>query len=146
MISTAEGLGVRKISGEQKLRMNKFRTILWVFSILILIQALLPINNPENKLNHIYLFSFRADYLIHMSLLICWMTLYYLAFFRHTSFTVRRLFLFLGPGIIMAVCSECIQLFIKYRTFSMNDMIANLTGVVLSLPLIIVVQVLVRDK
>lgn len=87
---------------------------------------MLPINSKESVLNNNYILSIRGDYFGHAVLFLPWMWLKPLK-----SFNPRKgLWLFLG--LIFASLSECMQYLLPYRSFNINDMAANGTGILLS--------------
>lgn len=90
------------------------------YAILIVLVAVIPIGSSE-QLDKTFIFHFRADYLLHSAVFIPW------AFFCVK--TNKRLPLWLFAGMLYGVASEVVQYWIPYRSFNINDMLANLIGV-----------------
>jgi VanZ family protein len=96
-----------------------------LFTLAIILLALLPLNSAQFTLNNIYILSFRLDYLAHFAIFIPWMGLAWLAWdvsFRK-SFGNALLWVFIG--ILFASFSEGIQYFLSYRSFNINDLVGN---------------------
>lgn len=106
------------------------RTLLISYTLLIVLLAVLPINNGD-KLNDIFILQVRGDYLVHCALFIPLMALIRL----YTGHTFRTAGLktaaWIFAALILAVLTEYIQFFLTYRAFNINDMAANVMGVVL---------------
>lgn len=87
---------------------------------MILLLVTIPVGNSE-KLDNIYVLRFRGDYIVHALMFVPW------AFVR----PVKRIsvFVWLLLGLVLAVGGEGIQYFIPYRAFNINDMVANVMGV-----------------
>ena len=43
-------------------------------------------------------------------------------------------------GILFAIITEAIQLFLPYRTFNINDLISNTLGIILGFPIILLIN------
>ena len=99
--------------------------------------SVLPINGSSSSLNHIYLIHIRLDYLGHAALFLPWVPL---MTWIINSVAKRSCFLFLAitvlSGLIFGALTEGIQYFLSYRSFNINDLIANLLGVILGIPLV----------
>ncbi len=99
---------------------SKFIFFSYIFALLVLSVI------PFSKSKHIHLpmlkMEFRADYLIHFFL--------YLPFARlfHMAYT-KRLNIKILSGILFAFITEFIQYYLPYRTFNINDLLANILGV-----------------
>lgn len=115
--------------------MPKKLFILYIIIVLLLIT--LPINGKESRINHIYVLSFRLDHIFHVLLFCPWMFfLKYikLIFFNKELSAVKWLMI----GLFFCVFTECMQYFIPYRAFNINDLIANSIGITLSLLLYLI--------
>ena len=118
------------------LRMKHTKIIFWIFTILIIGQAIAPINGVNSKLNNTFVFAIRLDYLVHVAMFAGLSVLFRLAYFRQQSLISSKALLFFGVMLAAAFFSEAIQWRVPYRVFNINDLIANFLGVLLSLPLI----------
>ncbi len=87
----------------------------------------LPINSPSAKINRIYFLNIRLDHLIHLLLFFPWMWL--IGFVRKPSGAAKWVMI----GLVFAVISELIQILQPYRSFNLNDLIANCLGIILGL-------------
>jgi VanZ family protein len=99
------------------------------YTALIILLSVLPINNSNSFLNNQFILSFRLDYLVHFGIFIPWMFLIWLFTgerFKNTPWKPLRWIL---VGLILAVTTECIQYFLPYRAFNINDLVANILGV-----------------
>jgi VanZ family protein len=116
--------------------MKYFKAIFWLFSAIIILQAVAPINGPNSKLNQVYIFFIRLDYLIHTGMIMCLSVLFRIAYFPKPRMILRKELIFFGVILFAAILSEAVQLLVPYRTFNINDLTANLLGVICSIPLI----------
>jgi VanZ family protein len=82
----------------------------------------LPLNSAQ-QLNDIMVLSFRGDYLLHAIVFMPWM--YFCLIYRH------GVFLWMSIGLMFAACSEGLQYLLPYRAFNINDLVANMMGVLL---------------
>jgi len=101
----------------------KYRKILfWVYLVSIFLLVTLPLNSA-GELNNINILQLRGDYFFHIVMFLPW------AFFR----------LVFGQkgwswgvfGLFFAAGSEGIQYLLPYRAYNMNDLMANMLGVLL---------------
>lgn len=100
----------------------------------------MPINNSNSKLNNTYLFVFRMDYVVHASIFLVLSVLHRLAYLQKENFSLGREFFYFGLLLFIAVMLEVLQLIVTYRVFNINDLAANIIGVILSIPLIWQIQ------
>ena len=110
----------------------KQNTIIWffrVYTIVIILLCVLPINSSDSSLNNTYLISIRLDYLAHFILFIPWMFL--LKKYSNVSFYKNTLkaTLLIIIGLLFAFGLEFIQYYLPYRAFNINDLIANGIGI-----------------
>jgi VanZ family protein len=104
--------------------------LFWVYTISIPILAVLPINGSNSRLNNTYLVSIRLDYLLHVGIYFLWMILYKLAYSsKIAAFRKNESLLLVLLVVLFALLSEVVQSLIPYRSFNINDLIANLIGV-----------------
>lgn len=117
--------------------MKFIRKVFWLFTLAILILAVLPINGPNNPMNNTYLVYIRTDYLIHASIFAAWILLYKIAFLPSRGFfTLHHLLPLALIVSLLAVISEFAQLITPYRSFNFNDLIANFLGIFLGFGLL----------
>ena len=108
---------------------KKIDLLFWFYTVVIILLCILPINGFQSSLNNIYIMSVRLDYLVHLFLFIPWMFL--LKYYTLQSFhkSIGKTILFISAGCIFAFGSELIQLYLPFRAFNINDLIANMTGI-----------------
>lgn len=119
--------------------MKPLQKLFWVYTVIIPLLAVLPLNGTNSRLNNTYIISIRLDYLLHVGIFTLWLILYRVAYFStKTNYrrgeTVKLISLFL----LFAILSEVIQSFIPYRSFNLNDLIANFLGVIIGLLILFV--------
>jgi VanZ family protein len=107
------------------------KKLLISYSLLIILLAVLPINGPNSFFNDNYILEIRMDYLAHFAIFIPWMILVWL--YKKLIFKVLPLktITWLLIGLFLGLFAECIQYFLPYRTFNINDLAANTIGVLL---------------
>jgi len=108
---------------------NNINKFFWFYTLMVILLCILPINSSESSLNNIYIISIRLDYLVHLFLFSPWMFLW--KYFTKHSFhkNVSKTILFISVGCMFAFGAELIQLYLPYRAFNINDLIANMTGI-----------------
>ncbi|MFT4805488.1 MAG: VanZ family protein [Psychroserpens sp.] len=115
-----------------------FKALLGIYTVGILLLVILPINGKDQvfgHLNNTYIINIRLDYISHFLLFIPWVAIVYLtfgkevAFFNFDTYTLISLLTF-------AIFAESIQYFLPYRTFNINDLLANVFGVLLGIILV----------
>lgn len=106
---------------------------LYVYIVAIMLSAVLSLNGSAAKLNDIYILEFRADYLIHAGLFIFLMFLisrtYHVSFRRDK----KKALLWLVIALALAFVAEWVQHFVPSRVYNINDIIANMLGVLIGL-------------
>lgn len=112
---------------------NLARFCLYVYIVLIFLVACLSLNGVSRALNETFILEFRADYLIHMGLFLFLMFLISRAY--HVNFRTRpyAVVMWTSIAIFIAFIAEGVQYFLTYRAFNINDLIANILGVVLGM-------------
>lgn len=100
----------------------KSKTTFYLYCLIITLLVILPINSSK-ELNNITILHFRADYLFHALLFIPW------AFFNRSL--EKRLWFWLLLGLVFASVSEFLQFFLPYRSYNINDLLANTIGLIL---------------
>jgi VanZ family protein len=104
----------------------KHKKLVFCFYVLSLILlAVLPINSQNSyTLNNSFVIHIRLDHFLHGITFFPWVLL------AKWSYPARNTILVFA-GLIAAVLLECVQFFLSYRTFNINDMIYNVTGVLI---------------
>jgi glycopeptide antibiotics resistance protein len=112
----------------KKLKDKLFNNRIWFFSYLIFIVLLvsLPLNT-SGELNDINIIQIRGDYFFHALLFLPWV------FFKPAI--NLRFFWFSFAGLLIAAGSEALQYLLPYRAWNINDLIANVSGVVIGIAL-----------
>lgn len=127
-ISDPNKVGLFKIKGKG----------LFLFYLIALsLISVLPINGSSSPLNHIYLIHIRLDYLGHAALFVPWVPLVvWLGIFgqKRTFFWILAITIL--SGVLLGTLTEGIQYFLSYRSFNINDLIANILGVLLGIPMV----------
>jgi VanZ family protein len=126
--------------------MKFIRTVFWSFAIAIVVQAILPINGANSKLNQSYFFLWRLDYLAHIAMFASLSVLLRLAYFPQAGSDIRRELIFFGVMVFAGISSEAVQLFVRFRAFNINDLIANFLGIVVGIPLTWLCRVIVSPR
>jgi VanZ family protein len=93
--------------------------------------------NGGSKINNIFIVEIRADYLIHVAL---YLPIGFLAraYFQNNARSSFKFILVSGIGsLAFASGMEYAQFFTTWRSFNINDLIANNIGVTLSYALLL---------
>ena len=86
--------------------------------------ALLPLNGPGSGMEDVFVLSLRLDYLLHGVMFVPFICLARRSPYRHFPG-----FLLLISALAFAAFCEIIQWPLSYRAFNVNDLVANLAGV-----------------
>lgn len=113
------------------------RNLLYIYVIIVLLLVILPLNSATTA-NDIFVLKLRADYLLHIFMFIPW------AFFQ----AVFRLNLlhWLLIGLFFASTAEGLQYFLPYRAFNINDLLANLLGVMAGFAVLILYHFTTKNR
>ncbi len=99
------------------------------YIVILLLLAILPINSmSKTNINDIYVIRIRFDYLLHSVVFIPFAFLYFKA---AKPITLNNIWFMAGAGILLATFTEGIQYFLPYRSYNINDLLANYLGVLL---------------
>ena len=108
------------------------KIILFSYLAGMLLLVGLPLNDTASSfLTNNYVVRIRMDYLLHVFLF-----LPFLLFFK-LAYPVSKAIWLVLMGIFFAGFCEGIQYLLPYRSFNINDLIANIAGVIFGLILII---------
>jgi len=100
--------------------------LLYTYITLILILVILPLNSTGYIIHDTYVVEIRLDYLLHSLLFIPWVFLFKKAANTNIILTIIL-------GWVFGCFAEGLQYFLPYRAFNINDLLANLIGVVIGL-------------
>ena len=107
------------------------KVVLFGYIALILFLVVLPLNDAASSfLIDNYVVKIRMDYLLHVFLFLPFPLLFKLSYKLNT---IGILVL----GLVFAGFSEGLQYLLPYRSFNINDLIANIAGIIFGLILII---------
>jgi len=109
-----------------------------IYIILVILISLVPIGGTSESLNNIHVLSFRLDYLLHALVFIPLFPLWRWGWPHHNAWMV------LFAGLLLAVATEAVQLYIPYRAYNINDLLANAAGVLLGVLVALVIQLSIR--
>jgi len=110
---------------------HTYKILLYSYSALLILLAILPINGEGSAINHTFVVSVRLDYLIHFAVYIPLVFLAQMSFdlnFRNVPSKTLKWLIF---GILFATANEAVQYFIPYRSYNINDLVSNFIGVLL---------------
>jgi len=101
------------------------------YTLLVIAMNFISLNPKESPLNDTFVLSFRLDYIVHFLVFFLWASLTRAAYRPHFSQNFSRAVLWVAAGLLLAVVSEGLQLFIPYRSFNINDIVANTIAVLI---------------
>ena len=104
----------------QRFLSNKL--IFRLYALFIMLLVVLPINSTGD-LNNINIITFRGDYFFHVLVFIPW------SFFQQAL--RHKTVIWLIWGLIFASATEGLQYLLPYRAWNINDLLANILGVLL---------------
>jgi VanZ family protein len=102
-----------------------------VYTVILVLLAVLPINSSGNSINHTYVVSIRLDYVLHFAIFIPWMVLLWRLTGNGFRKDTGKAVLWILLALLFAMANEAVQYFLPYRAFNINDLIANGVGVLL---------------
>jgi len=123
-----------------KWRKRIFRGLFLLYCTSIVLLTTLPINGEFSPLNDTHIVKIRFDYLLHTLIFLPFLPLVMFSIYTTLQFkrTIKKIPLLIIIGILFAIITEVIQLYLPYRTFNINDLIANSFGIILGLPIILI--------
>ena len=118
---------------------NPKKLLLFYIAIVFLL-SVLPINGNNEKINHIFILNLRFEYLIHalMYIPLGYLIMSYLQ--SRGIFSNYTFFKSLLWALVFASVMEYIQFFTFWRAFNINDLVANILGVVCGYLLLLLVK------
>ena len=108
------------------IKVKYIRRLTWIYVLILVLGSVLPLNTAT-ALNDTYIVDFRADYLVHVLVLMPLPVLLSLSIGTTTGLWARVIFF----ALLIVVFCEGVQMFLPYRTFNINDLIANGAGTLL---------------
>ncbi len=115
------------------------RWVVAAYFVVVMLLLWLPLSGLGVALNS-YVFGLRADHLVHAIVFVPCVVL-----LRSVCLQWRTVAVW-GAALLFALVTECVQYFLPYRSFDVNDLIANTLGVTLGLVALRYVQLMVRTK
>ncbi|MGI6718256.1 MAG: VanZ family protein [Bacteroidales bacterium] len=119
---------------------NKRHTItiiLFIFYIIfVTILLTMPVDNLV-KFSRKWPFHVRIDYVIHFCLFFPW------AFFLF-GFKRIKWWLWLIIGVLAGICYEVIQYCLRYRSFSVKDIVADSLGLISGFLLVFIINIIIK--
>lgn len=116
------------------MKMNKSKFILVLYLITVITLTLVPFNSKALFYQKRIIFL-RIDYLIHICMFIPWAAL------NKVFSNAFNIFHTVFYGVIMAIIMELIHYMLPYRSFNIYDLIANLIGILLGIPITRLIKV-----
>ena len=113
------------------LTFKRLKVFFIAYTTIIVLLAILPINNSGSVINNTYIVSVRLDYLLHFAIFLPWMFLLWKIAEVSGKNNFYNTVLYILLGLAFAVATEMIQYFLPYRAFNINDMIANGLGIMI---------------
>ena len=108
--------------------LRNIKLLTWFYLLILVLGSVLPLNSGT-ALNNTYVVEVRSDYLIHLLVMLPLATLVVLSLRDKAWMWVRVILL----GMLIVAFCEAIQMLIPYRTFNINDLLANGVGALVGL-------------
>ncbi len=118
-----------KIFGKKQKPMptrQTFKTLFTLYLTAILVVTLVPLSGLTTALNNITVVSLRADYLLHAVAFAPLFPIWRWRWPAHGRLTS------LLACLLIAAATEAAQYLLPYRSFNINDLIANVAGVAIA--------------
>ncbi len=108
-----------------------YKWLLYIYTLVVILLAVLPINGTNSVLNHTFVIHIRLDYLAHFFVYIPWVFLLWkttgTGFRKNTGLTLFYILI----SLVFASANEGVQYFLSYRAYNINDLLANVMGVLI---------------
>lgn len=111
--------------------------LFYLYALLIVIISVLPINGPGTAINHIFIVSIRLDYLLHCLVYIPLVLFLWIEKGSDLVLTSGKIFIWIILLLVFAAITEVIQYFLTYRAFNINDMLANILGIIIGFAIVL---------
>ena len=105
------------------------KKLFWIYTIILILLALLPVNGSGSVINHTYVVSIRLDYLIHCIIYLPWMYLLSKLTGINISHRFLRTLIIIFTAFMFSIINEVVQYYLPYRAFNINDLLANMLGI-----------------
>ena len=112
--------------------MKNLRYLIIFYLVIIVVITFMPTPGMNRALNDITVLSFRADYLLHTLFFLPLVPLWKLCFKEHSLWVI------IPASVLVAVFSEASHYVIPYRSYNINDLIANVLGVLIGAVLLFI--------
>lgn len=109
---------------------RRLKWILFTYLLLFVIMTVVPINNTSISLEKINIAGIRLDHLIHIFIFFPFFLVVRLIKGINYLFSLKLIILWLVIGLSIAISTELIQLFIPTKSFTVNDLVANVIGII----------------
>ena len=117
-----------------------YKSLFYFYIIIIFVFSLLPFYGYETRQGNNYILSTRSDYIIHVVMFLPFLLVFRLSY-RFNMFAGIAL------AILYAMLTELVQIAVPYRTFNINDLVANVFGVIIGLfPALIINKIQQRTR
>ncbi len=125
------------------MQIKNYRLVFGCYLFFLFLAAVIPINDlSSTHIDDIFVIDIRLDYLLHSGVFIPWAYLYLQIF---NSFRKKSYLLMFATGVLMSTFTEGIQYFLTYRSYNINDLMANYLGVIIG-SVIMLIGFLVKPK
>ena len=123
------------------------RILFLFYCIVLLFLAVLPIHGESSLLNGTYIIKIRLDYFLHALIFLPFLPLarYSLSETSQREKITKKIIVLIIIGLLFALITEGIQFYLPYRTFNVNDLIGNIFGVIVGLPIILLIATRTRN-
>jgi glycopeptide antibiotics resistance protein len=115
----------------------RLKLLLYAYILAILALVALPLNTAS-ELNNITILQLRGDYFFHILMFLPWV-------FFSGVFNIKKIYWVL-IGLLFAAGSEALQYLLPYRALNVNDLIANVIGVLVGFAISIFAHSLLDQK
>jgi len=110
----------------------RLKLLLYAYILAILALVALPLNTAS-ELNNITILQLRGDYFFHILMFLPW------AFFSGV-FNIKKSY-WLLIGLLFAAGSEALQYLLPYRAYNVNDLLANILGILVGFTLVFLINI-----
>ena len=123
-------------------RKRIFRILFLLYCTALFLLAILPINGESSPISDTYIVTIRLDYLLHTLIFLPFLPLamHSLSGTSQRKRIIKKILSLIIIGLLFAIITESIQFYLPYRSFNINDLIANTLGVILGFPIILVLK------
>lgn len=115
------------------------KTLSYTYLAVLILLAVLPLNGLNEKASDVHLLAIRGDYWIHSLLMIPLFPITFILAGKKGNKTIP-LFIVLFLCLFFAFGLEFVQYFLMYRSYNVNDLVANGFGVVIGMVILLFSQ------